>query len=56
MSEFQTGYQALGPYYDDEDTDTPPTENIMVHVAPDVGKGKRGETHSQGLYISQASK
>ena len=37
MSEFETGYQALGAF--DEEAEAPPSDNI-VHVVPDNSKGK----------------
>ncbi|CAH1789825.1 unnamed protein product [Owenia fusiformis] len=38
MTEYQTGYQALGSFYD-EDNDSPPVENI-IHVVQDSHKSR----------------
>ena len=38
MSEFETGYQALGSYYDDhDDQEGPPTH--IIHAVPSSNKG-----------------
>ena len=38
MSEFETGYQALGSYYDDhDDQEGPPTH--IIHAVPSNNKG-----------------
>ena len=37
--QYETGYQALGSFYDDEHEDAPPAENI-VHIVPDKNKCK----------------
>ena len=38
MSEFETGYQALGGYYDDhDDQEGPPTH--IIHAVPSSNKG-----------------
>ena len=48
MSEFETGYQALGSYYDDhDDQEGPPTH--IIHAVPSSNKGMWQSSFSYSL-------